>query len=270
MRKLFSKLTTLIFFTSLLFLSSCKKDGVNVSTVSNSVGSVYTFEPSDRIELIGESIVTLELGQTYVDQGAFIVDTNKVYNSTGELVDSAFSNKPKILPDLSTEGVKTAIYYFKNKNNQECSIKRFIIVYKKPTQFSTNDISGRYKRGSAFVNIEKIADGTYYMDNVLATTSAVRGGVPALFYQNNDSTINIIGQYFLSPSSNYYSDYVTDAYTNKMLYLKGLEQKVSYFSTNPTVIISYRVFPITDDLIGAAGFNNATIKNTTFVLLKQP
>ncbi|MBK9793772.1 MAG: hypothetical protein IPP60_11965 [Sphingobacteriales bacterium] len=206
-----------------LSFMGCKKNDVNVSTVG-SRPSTYLFDPfssaDGRLEIVGDEYVTLELGQTYVDQGAFVVDsTDDVVDANGNVADSVFSNTPVITPDLTTEGVKTAVYFFRTKDGRECSTFRNIIVYKKPSNPQTNDISGNYVKGAIPNEIVKITDGVYYMKNVVVSTSIARNNVPALFYHTNDTSINIIPQYYCLTTAHQWETLVGTAIDDRMVFL---------------------------------------------------
>ena len=101
---------------SIFVFIGCKKKDLNISE-EGLRPSTYIFDPlsvpGGRLELVGDDFVTLELGQKYVDPGAIIVDTaDAVVDANGNIVDSLFNNKPVFSPDLTTEGVKTAVYFF--------------------------------------------------------------------------------------------------------------------------------------------------------------
>ncbi|HNL84398.1 MAG TPA: hypothetical protein PKO18_04100, partial [Chitinophagales bacterium] len=215
--------------------------------------------------------ITLELGQPYTELGAYIVDTSGVYDANGNLVDSVFNSRPEITPDLTTEGVKSAVYFFTNGNHQECSIVRYIIVYKKQSNPPTGDISGLYKYSTAYNNVTKITDGVYYFDNVLNSTSVYRKGVPALFCQTTDSTFDIINQYFSRTISHYEQGFSTMLAEDRDLSISGSDEKIIYSSTAPFIKLKYRVYPNTSQIaFGAFGSLTSTnIKSTYFTLNKQ-
>lgn len=269
--KIFSFLT----LVTVLSAVSCKKDDINVSTVGDKPDS-YLFDPlstdGGRLELVGSSFVTLELGQTYVDSGAFIVDTtDDVVDGNGKVVDSLFNNHPIISPDLTTEGVKTAVYFFRNKKGQECSIFRNIVVYKKQSNPQTNDISGNYLKGSVPNQIVKITDGVYYMTNVAVSTSAARKNVPALFYHTNDTSINIIPQYYRLTTASQWETLVGTAIDDRMVFFSGVNQKISYGPTPTGITITYNLYTIgsniSHDLV--SGWNKVLIKTSPIIIKRS-
>lgn len=275
MKNIINKKLTLIFvtLTILVFLSSCEKEGINVSKEGTALEN-FTFEP-ENYALLGSSFVAIELGQSYVDSGAYAVDTtNGLLDENGNIVDSIFIGSPKILPDMSTEGIKTAVYTFRNADHSEFSLFRNIIVYKKQTGSPTNDISGSYKRGSVVTDVVKVTDGVYYIKNVLGTSSSYRRNIPALFYHTSDTLFHIIPQFYQQITSSYLVDYVDAALTDRNLYFEGTSEKVSYNTSAPNVILTYKLVPTAPDVVGPAllGLNSSSsgsIKLTTFIFNKQ-
>lgn len=259
------KITNLFVVLFILVIVSCKKDS-NYSTVGP---AVYEWIPSHGYEVYGPQFVTLELGKPYVDSfGAYIKDTLAGDDTNPNTVDSIFNNTPVILPDLTTEGVKTAVYFFKNKDNQEFVAGfRNIVVYKKQTNAPTVDLSGTYKRSTVLNKVVKIDDGVYYMTNVLTTTSAARKNVPALFYHLNDTIIDIIPQNYQQITSSFLVDYTTGAVNDRIVFLDGENERV-YTSSVPFKL-QYRVStsaPLISRLV--SGMASQTLRTTTFVYTK--
>lgn len=264
-----------ILLLLIVCIISCKKQDLNVSTIGLMPES-YTFDPTDvpggRLEIVGDDFVTLELGQKYVDQGAFVVDTaDGLVDAHGNVVDSVFNNKPVINPDLNTEGVKSAVYFFRTKSGKECSVYRNIIVYKKPSNPQTNDISGDYLNGASVHNkIVKIIDGVYYMKNVAATTSAVQNNVPALFYHTNDTSINIIPQYYMLTTATQWETLEGTAIEDRMVFLAGVNQKITYGLTPTDITITYNIYTIGSNIVHdiVSGWNKVPIKTTPIIIKK--
>lgn len=271
------KILSVFLFSTLIIstFNSCKKDIIKPIEGEALIDGEYLFDPTNsggRIELIGDQFVTLELGNTYTEQGAFIVDTNKVLDNDGNLVDSFLNLKPIITPDFTTEGIKSVVYFFYNSKHQECSIVRYVVVYKKPTSAPTSDISGTYKYGASALNVvTKVTDGVYYMSNVLNQTSAYRRGVPALFYQTTDSTFDIINQYFSKTISTYEYDFYGMLQEDRDLAISGSNEKIIYSTTAPLIQLQYRVYPNTSQIsFGAFGATtSSTIKNTLYKINLQ-
>jgi hypothetical protein len=258
---------------SIFVFIGCKKKDLNISE-EGLRPSTYIFDPlsvpGGRLELVGDDFVTLELGQKYVDQGAIIVDTaDAVVDANGNIVDSLFNNKPVFSPDLTTEGVKTAVYFFRTKDGKECSVYRNIVVYKRPSNPQTNDISGTYFRGANPNQVVKIIDGVYYMKNLIATASALRKNVPALFYHTNDSLINIIPQYYQLTTASQWETITGTRVEDRMIYFAGYKtQKISY-GPNPTnVTITYNINTTGSSIAHDAVWNSVSIKTTDFIIKK--
>jgi len=260
-------------FLSVIILISCKKNDMMVSEVGLRPDN-YLFDPlsspGGRLELVGDDFVTLELGQKYTEQGAFVVDsTDDIIDSKGNVVDSLFNNNPIILPDLTTEGVKTAVYFFRTKKGEECSIFRNIVVYKKPINPPTNDISGNYLKGAIPNKIVKITSGVYYMKNVVASSSIYRKNVPALFYHTTDSTINIIPQYYQLTTASQWETITGTRIEDRMVYFSGYKsQMVTYGPGISDVTITYNINTTGSGIAHDAVWNSVAIKTNPIIIKK--
>ncbi len=261
------KIAYIIPFVLVILAAGCKKD----TTISTVGPGIYEWVPSDGDAVLGPSFVTLELGQSYVDSfGAYIKDTTAT-DHDATTIDSVFNNTPVILPDLTTEGVKTAVYFFRNSDNQEYVAGfRNIVVYKKRSGAPAVDLSGTYKRVASSVlnKVVKVDDGVYYMTNTLTTTSLARKDVPALFYHVNDTTFDIIPQYYEQVPSSFLVDYTTSAINDRIVYMDGVNEKVNTSATPFT--LSYMIStaaPLNSRLV--SGMAGQALRTTTFNYAKQ-
>ncbi|HLP52899.1 MAG TPA: immunoglobulin-like domain-containing protein [Chitinophagales bacterium] len=165
----------LVFATViLLMVTGCKKEDTpsKVMTVSRPV-----------ITLNGPAIVSLNVGESYVDQGATYLDT--LYGDNGNITTTTQVN-------TSEEGFVIVRYSAFNKYGFEGTATRLVAV---TTISDALDISGLYARTSngAEANVTKLGRGVFQTDNVSGAASG--GTATAFFMFKGDSTIVMPDQY---------------------------------------------------------------------------
>ncbi len=160
------KIITSILLVSMVVLNGCKKEDLPSKTVTVS-------QPT--ITLIGDPVVILNVGDTYVDQGATYYDS--LYHDNGTLSTSTEVN-------TTEEGFFIVTYSAKNKYGFEGSGTRLVAV---TGASDLLDVSGDYARASNGVPavVTKIGRGVFLTDNVGGNS----GNDPAYFMFTSDSTM---------------------------------------------------------------------------------
>lgn len=149
-------------------IAGCKKEGDKPSQ------TVTVSRPT--INLIGDPVVILNVGDTYTDQGATYYDS--LYGDNGTLTTSTVVN-------TAEEGFYIVTYTATNRYGFEGSGTRLVAV----TQASDSlDVSGDYARVSngAPVVVTKVGRGVFMTDNVSGANPAVDA---AYFMFTADSTM---------------------------------------------------------------------------------
>ncbi len=198
----------------LLTVTGCKKEDTpsKVMTVSRPV-----------ITLNGPTIVSLNVGESYADQGATYLDT--VYGDNGTISTTT---------EVSTaeEGFVIVRYSAFNKYGFEGTATRLVAV---TSIDDALDISGLYARtaNGAEANVTKLGRGVFQTDNV---SGAPSGPSPAFFMFKGDSTIVMPDQFL--PSFG-----VSAAFVDPVYDFTATPPNYSYVIDNPYVFApSVRTF----------------------------
>lgn len=168
------KITLLIAVAALLTIAGCKKEDTPSKTMKVS---------APTITLIGDAIVTLHVGEAYVDQGATYYDS--VYGDNGTLSSTTQVN-------TSEEGFAIVYYSVFNKYGFEGTATRLVAVTDVDDAL---DISGTYSRTSngAEAVVTKLGRGVFQTDNVSGAPSGIKDA--AFFMFKADSTIVMPDQF---------------------------------------------------------------------------
>lgn len=198
----------------LLTVTGCKKEDTpsKVMTVSRPV-----------ITLNGPAIVSLNVGESYSDQGATYLDT--LYGDSGSITSTTEVN-------TSEEGFVIVRYSAFNKYGFEGTATRLIAVTGIDDAL---DISGTYVRAATggVAEVTKLGRGVFQTDNV---SGAVSGPSPAFFMFKSDSSIVMPDQYLPSFSA-------SAAFVDPVYDFTATPLNYSYIIDNPYVFApSVRTF----------------------------
>ncbi|QHT65987.1 DUF5011 domain-containing protein [Rhodocytophaga rosea] len=132
------------------------------------------------IQVTGDELAIVTLGQPYTDPGATAVENGKSVTVTteGEV-------------DVNTAGIYTITYSATNSDGFPNEASRLVAVLPPlPDEVKNMDLSGQYVRTGNFATVEKLADGLYYMTNVggLAAPSPIVG---VYFLHTGPTTIDV-------------------------------------------------------------------------------
>ena len=156
MKKKSIKLTISAIAITLLLVSGCKKEEMPSKTVEVS---------APTINLIGDPVVILNVGDSYTDQGATYYDS--LYGDNGTLSTTTEIN-------TSEEGFFIVTYSATNQYGFEGSGTRLVAVTNANDQL---DVSGDYLRTATGgeSTVSKIGRGVFWSDNVAGGSSRVDG-----------------------------------------------------------------------------------------------
>jgi hypothetical protein len=133
----------------LVVMVGCKKEDDPVSTVVN--------VSYPTIELAGDPVVSLSVGDSYTEAGA--TGTDDISGATSQL--TPISNNV----DPSTPGFYSVLYSTKNSNGYVTTAIRLVLV---SSANPALDISGTYARTSngVEVHVTKVGTGLFIIDNI--------------------------------------------------------------------------------------------------------
>jgi hypothetical protein len=178
-------------------LASCSKDTEGISKVT-------TFA---TLTLNGQPIMGVALGSSFVDPGAVAKEGTE--DLTADIVISGSVN-------TNVEGSYIITYSVKNTEGYDATITRRVIVFDASTlpSISLDDVSGSYKssilreyagasasRGPYNINIYKIADGLFYIDDFLGGWYRDGSGYgdaytgSGMFILHSNNTISVYSSY---------------------------------------------------------------------------
>lgn len=168
------KITIAFLAAALITIAGCKKEDTPSQTLKVS---------RPTITLIGDPIVSLQVGEAYVDPGATYYDS--LYGDNGTLSSTTEVN-------TSEEGFAIVYYSVFNKYGFEGTATRLVAVTNVDNAL---DISGSYSRSSngAEAIVTKLGRGVFQTDNVSGAAAGVKDA--AFFMFKSDSTIVMPDQY---------------------------------------------------------------------------
>jgi hypothetical protein len=151
-----------------LIVSGCERDleSENISRLTNHAD----------IKLNGDDVQIVDLGVPYTDPGAVATEGGKEIELQieGEV-------------DVNTAGIYTLTYSATNSDGFSNSISRLVAVTPKLSdEVKAVDLSGKYERNGVFTEIEKVADGLYFIGNVAGV--APPGAVVGVYFLHTELT----------------------------------------------------------------------------------
>lgn len=194
-----------VLLPAVLFTSCKKKEYDNVSKVK----TVPT------IEVIGQKFITINVGQTYTEQGATFI------NESGQ----SSTIQPEESVDVNTPGLYVLNYARTTESQFQASDARYVAVTNIPASL---DLSGDYLRAATglYATVTRMSRGLYRSENFGGSSVEIT----AYFAQTNDTTIVIPEQ----PT-------ITQASTGKVSYAGG-DTTLIYKVYNPSFGTGSRTF----------------------------
>lgn len=156
-------------------LSGCEDETDNVSQV---VDVTYP-----TIELNGEPYVSIIVGTSYSDPGAVLTDS---------LAGTVTELTPDVQGlDVNTPGLYLIPFSARNQYGFETIVQRAVAVV--PPEVAAIDLSGQYVRSlnGVVVNVTRLGDGLYQMDNVGGVPPPSTAIYPVVFVQTSPTTISV-------------------------------------------------------------------------------
>ena len=157
------KLSLLLSVVATIFIACEPENEPNPSVegVSRVVSVSYP-----TVELIGDPIIHIPIGGTFVDPGATLTDD--ITGAVSTIMATGFDDL-----DVTKPGLYAIDYEARNSNGFLASATRtvFVFDYTPPANLDPNfDISGQYIRGAVVCTITKFDNGLYVTDNVGGST----------------------------------------------------------------------------------------------------
>lgn len=208
MKRYTFKITLVLAAAVLLLVNGCKKEDTPSKTMKVS---------RPTITLLGDPIISLHVGEAYVDPGATYYDS--LYGDNGSISAASEVN-------TSEEGFVIVTYSVFNKYGFEGTATRLVAVTDVDDAL---DISGSYSRTSngAEAIVSKLGRGVFQTDNV---SGAAAGGThdAAFFMFKSDSTMVMPDQFL--PNFGASAAFVDPAYD-----FTASPTSYSYAIDNPSV-----------------------------------
>lgn len=222
-------------------------DKVNVEKVNNSIiysvldssnnsakierNIIYEDKDNPIITLNGNSIVSVYLGNSYIEPGYSAYD-NCDGDITSNVVTSGYVDTSKI-------GTYTIKYEVTDSNNNTISTERIVVVKKKISSYGNGKIYLTFDDGSSYLTSqildilkEKNVKATFFVVNVNETTKRAYNEGHAIALHSNTHNYS----YIYANSNNYFQD--LENISNKVYNLIGIKPKIIRFPGGSSNTIS--------------------------------